>query len=281
MSAPSGPPLPSDTYGASGLAVSPQGFLYVADFYYFRIQKFTLSGQLAAVYQCGTADTGGVMCRPNDISFDPSGMMYVIDSATRVLKFTESTAPVLGQAVNVQVVSGHASVKEPGSSAFVPVTAATQIPVGSQLDTRVGTIQMTAASTSQNSTYTGRFGGAVFSVGQSKRRSAHGLTTLKLLEGAVNGGPSFARCTAPKRKGAHVAALSGRVVQLLHASAHGKFRTQGRYSAATVRGTKWDTVDRCDGTLTVVHQGTVAVTDFRRHKTVIVHAGRRYLARAR
>jgi hypothetical protein len=61
---------------------------------------------------------------------------------------------------------------------------------------------------------------------------------------------------------------------------HGRFRTRGRYSASTVRGTGWDTSDRCDGTLTVVHRGTVLVSDFARRVTVAVHAGHRYLARA-
>jgi hypothetical protein len=39
--------------------------------------------------------------------------------------------------------------------------------------------------------------------------------------------------------------------------------------------------DRCDGTLTTVQRGRVAVRDFRRRKTVVVRAGKRYLARAR
>jgi hypothetical protein len=47
---------------------------------------------------------------------------------------------------------------------------------------------------------------------------------------------------------------------LLRASARGHFRTIGRYSAATVRGTVWQTVDRCDGTLTVDTEGVVDTT---------------------
>jgi hypothetical protein len=71
------------------------------------------------------------------------------------------------------------------------------------------------------------------------------------------------------------------VLQTLHArDNHGRFRTRGRYSAATVRGTVWDTTDRCDGTLTAVHRGVVMVTDFVRHVTVLVDAPDRYLARA-
>jgi hypothetical protein len=48
-----------------------------------------------------------------------------------------------------------------------------------------------------------------------------------------------------------------------------------------VRGTKWDVIDRCDGTLTKVSRGRVVVRDFRRKRNVTVRAGKRYLARAR
>jgi hypothetical protein len=47
-----------------------------------------------------------------------------------------------------------------------------------------------------------------------------------------------------------------------------------------VRGTVWEIEDRCDGTLTRVKRGKVAVRDFRRKKTVIVKAGKSYLAKA-
>jgi ferric-dicitrate binding protein FerR (iron transport regulator) len=68
------------------------------------------------------------------------------------------------------------------------------------------------------------------------------------------------------------------VLNLLRADAKGRFRTRGRYSSATVRGTGWDTSDRCDGTLTSVRRGSVTVQDLRRAKTVIVRSGQRYLA---
>ena len=67
---------------------------------------------------------------------------------------------------------------------------------------------------------------------------------------------------------------------LLRGVAKGRFRTTGRFSAATVRGTDWGVRDRCDGTLTVVRQGVVLVTDFRLHTTVAVRAGQTYLAKA-
>jgi hypothetical protein len=38
--------------------------------------------------------------------------------------------------------------------------------------------------------------------------------------------------------------------------------------------------NRCDGTLTIVRQGVVAVTDFVTHKTIVLHTGQRFLAKA-
>ena len=71
------------------------------------------------------------------------------------------------------------------------------------------------------------------------------------------------------------------VLGKLWGNGKGKFRTNGKYSSATVRGTIWLTTDRCDGTLTTVRRGTVRVRDLRRHKTVTVKAGHSYLARPR
>ena len=69
---------------------------------------------------------------------------------------------------------------------------------------------------------------------------------------------------------------------MLHGSDnHGKFRTKGRYAAATTRGTLWSVADRCDGTLTHVSKDSVTVNDFVRHKTIILRAGHSYLAKAR
>jgi hypothetical protein len=165
----------------------------------------------------------------------------------------------------------------------VPLTEARQLPVGAQVDARSGTIQLVTASPRPGKTQIGTFGGAVFGLAQSTKGPQKGLTTLSLLEGAFPGAPSYAKCRA--RPAGDItsgtpAAVGGRVLQLLHASASGRFRTRGRYSAATVRGTAWDTADRCDGTLTHVRRGTVVVSDFVRHKNVAVHAGHSYLARA-
>ena len=75
--------------------------------------------------------------------------------------------------------------------------------------------------------------------------------------------------------------LSRRTIRRLRGRAKGRYRTRGRRSAATVRGTKWTVADRCDGTLTKVKRGKVAVRDFRKKKTIVLRRGKSYLAKAR
>jgi ferric-dicitrate binding protein FerR (iron transport regulator) len=61
----------------------------------------------------------------------------------------------------------------------------------------------------------------------------------------------------------------------------GRFRTHGRDSVTTVRGTKWSVADRCDGTVTRVTEGAVDVTVRRTGRVVRVDAGERFIARHR
>jgi hypothetical protein len=208
--------------------------------------------------------------------------------------------PVLGKSVNAFPVAGIVFVKAPpgaslsraGAAAFVkgqgfiPLTEARQLPVGSQIDARAGTIELSSATTKAHKIQAGQFESGLFSVLQSRNKKLLGLTELDLLENAFPGAPSYSVCTATGKKTAFAGATDAKrklpttVVQLLRSKVHGHFVTRGRYSAATVRGTQWDEVDRCDGTLTVVHRGTVLVRDFRRRVTIAVHAGKRYLAKA-
>jgi ferric-dicitrate binding protein FerR (iron transport regulator) len=58
----------------------------------------------------------------------------------------------------------------------------------------------------------------------------------------------------------------------------GRFRTRGRNSTATVRGTQYLVKDTCKGTLTKVTAGTVVVRDLTLRRTKVLRAGRSYLA---
>jgi WD40-like Beta Propeller Repeat len=188
--------------------------------------------------------------------------------------------PVLGRTVDVEPTSGKVFVSVPAGGAFasvsvpgikgrrfVPLTKARQLPVGSILDTRKGSLSLTSASTTAGQVFSGTFSAGVFQTLQARS----GLTTLPLK------GSSFRPCATGKKASA---SLSRRAIRRLRANANGRFRTRGRYSAATVRGTQWDTIDRCDGTLTKVTRGTVIVRDNRKHRNITVRAGKSYLARA-
>jgi hypothetical protein len=183
---------------------------------------------------------------------------------------------VLGRVLVARTISGTVTIAVPPGRTFVPLEQVTEIPVGSLLNTRRGTVGLTAAVNTAGKTQSGRFSRGLFQVLQSSRRSARGLTELRLK------GSSFRACgSRASGRSASAAGLSRRTIRRLRSSARGRFRTRGRNSSATVRGTLWETIDRCDGTLTKVRRGRVAVRDFRRKRTVLVRAGKSYLAKAR
>ena len=173
--------------------------------------------------------------------------------------------PVLGKAVNVRVVAGTVRVRNRGSSKVVELGSARRISVGSTVDTRLGTVELTSAAGNNGSTQSGRVSDGVFVVSQSE---SNPLTVLSLRGGHLASCPTQASGAADR---VHHRRLSVRV--------HGLFRTRGRNGAATARGTTWTMKDSCSGTLTVVHRGTVDVRDFAKHSTVAVPAGRSYTAR--
>jgi len=178
--------------------------------------------------------------------------------------------PALGRAVVIQVVQGTVTVRRPGVARAVPLSTRTAIPVGSVIDATRGRVTLTT-SLEDGRLQTGRFWGGAFRVRQP--RSAGGMTDI-LLAGRRPSCPA-----APRPGTARENARRPRVRSLWASDHKGRFRTHGRDSVATVRGTLWLTVERCDGTLTRVFRGAVAVRDKRLRRTVVIRAGGRYLAR--
>jgi hypothetical protein len=177
--------------------------------------------------------------------------------------------PVFGRTVVVAPVSGRVLVDVAGAHrGFVRLTSPRTVPVGTLVDTTAGTVRLSSANPT-GKTQSGRFFRGIFRIEQS--RSAGGLVNLVIRDNL-----NRSLCAAAVRS----AAVNRRVLGLLRGTAKGRFRTTGRFAAATVRGTDWGVRDRCDGTLTVVRRGVVVVRDFRLHKTVVVRAGQTYLAKA-
>ena len=198
-----------------------------------------------------------------------------LDNVTIVAGDVAAPPPEVGETANAEAVKGDVLVQLTKGGPFVALSQVRQIPIGATVDTTDGTVRLTTAQNRAGEEQSGTFSAGVFQVLQSRKRKAKGLTELRM-KGSAAG---FRNCRASGRK-ASASALSKRTVRRLRANANGRYRTRGRHSAATVRGTKWVTEDRCDGTLTRVTRGKVVVRDFRLKKTVVVSAGKSYLAKA-
>jgi hypothetical protein len=217
------------------------------------------------------------------VASNASGTTVSSDLTFRTPRAPSPQAPVIGRTENAAPV-GSIFVLQNGK--FVPLTEAQQLPSGTVVDALKGSVNITVATGVKGKTFTATFAGAVFKITQARSGPTKGLTTLSLVDGAFAGAPSYQSCKAGRSAdgsgSAHAARLSSRILQTLRSRERGgRFRSVGRYAAGTVLGTVWDTIDRCDGTEIVVHQGIVTVTDFVHHRTIRLHAGQRYLARAR
>jgi hypothetical protein len=172
--------------------------------------------------------------------------------------------PVANKVIVVKATKGTVKVRLPGTKTFVDLDATRGIPTGSEVDTRKGVVELTSIPKAGGKPETARFYDGLFKVTQSK-----GLTTLTLSE-------ALAAC--PK-KGRAAAAAAKPKKRRRWGEGQGRFRTAGKYSAATVRGTKWLVEDSCAGTRTRVRQGAVSVRDKVKRKTIILRAPKSYLAR--
>jgi hypothetical protein len=121
-------------------------------------------------------------------------------------------------------------------------------------------------------TQDGRFSKGEFIVQQPR---SNPLTT------AVMAGEKLNACSRLPAGGAPKAVVAARSRhRSLSANVRGRFRTRGRNSTATTRGTAYLVKDTCTGTTTKVTRGSVTVRDFTLRKSVTVRARHSYLAHA-
>ncbi len=158
------------------------------------------------------------------------------------------------------------------------------LPMGSVLDTTQGQVRVTTDTLNRSSgrkvTEGSAFHAGIFQVRQRRARNAVTDITLRSPSATPYDRVCATGASASALPTAAAAQRSSRVVSRLWSNGRGNFRTRGRHSAATVRGTVWLTQNRCDGTRTQVRQGSVRVRDLRANRTVTVRAGGSYLARA-
>ncbi len=312
---------PTVTAGAASFSgtVVPGGSATTAYFEYGLDLKYTQQGASGPNYtnttpvqslgssfsaQFVTASVSGLV--PNAlyhvrlVATNGAGTTFGPDQTFTTPALAPPGPPVLGKSFDASVVSGLVFILLPGGGArdahllpnatakpgtgYIPLTQARQLPAGTKVDARLGTIKIVTATGKGHKTQTANFGGSIFKFSQGTHGSSKGLATVSLLESAFKGAPTFASCkgkaadvTGPS---AQAAKLSSKVLQTLKASGHGKYRTSGRYGAATVLGTVWTITDQCNGTLIHDIKDKVLVQDLVLHKTITLHPGQSYLAKA-
>jgi hypothetical protein len=176
----------------------------------------------------------------------------------------------LGETVNLAEDKGVVLVRIPDGGGFVPIERVSQVPVGSVIDATEGRIQLSVRNENAGR-HTTAFFGSRFSVDQYRHT---GITAIKLINPPL-------RCHRARRVGPR-----HRARRLFALGKH--TRTSGDNGFGTVGGvrTRWLTQDRCDGTFFKVTKGERAmkgvllVRDFRRHRSIVLHAGEHYLAKA-
>lgn len=167
--------------------------------------------------------------------------------------------------IAIEPVRGAVFLRLPDAKTFVGLTRKRRVPDGTEIDATDGEVRLVVRAGDYGNFYAGRF-----TIVLPEQPAA-------AVELRLSGG-SFKPC-ATKRT---IAATKPprRSVRRLWGKANGKFRTRGRYSSTSVRGTAWLTDDRCDGTRTFVREGQTVVFDFVESRTVTLRAGQSYLAKA-
>jgi IPT/TIG domain/FG-GAP repeat len=183
-------------------------------------------------------------------------------------------APVLGVSGNLEPVSGQVFVKLPGTTRFVALTSARQVPFGTIINAIHGKVTVTTMGPD------GVLQVMTFYAGEFELTQGRNGVVVAKLEGG-----DFLVCPTARER-SHAARASSshasgkHVVRKLWAEGHGSYKTQGNYASGAVLGTRWLTEDRCDGTLIHVSTDSVAVINLVTHRHLIVRAGHSYVAKA-
>jgi hypothetical protein len=180
-----------------------------------------------------------------------SRVVATIAAVTAVSAFAGATAEAavkLGSTAVVRRISGTVKYKPLGAARYKTLAGRATIKMGASVDATRGRVKLITARNAKGETQAGTFYDGAFTVTQA--RQAKAVTELKLIKG------NFAQCQQASSANAHSAA-SGRSIRKLWGKGKGRFRTKGRYSAATVRGTVWLTEDFCDASRVESKEGAV------------------------
>jgi hypothetical protein len=201
--------------------------------------------------------------------------------------------PVAGRTTVVREVSGVVFVKLPTrtslgfdglrapfqESGFVSLKGVASVPIGSTVDTRLGTVALDSAlngfspRSKRATQQSAQIRAAIFQIRQHRAKKRKRARRKKI--------PLSIRLLSPPRAAsACVRGPSKGIVRTMSMVAKGYVRAVAGASTATARNATFNTTDRCNGTLTEVGRGRVSLRVKGKRKPIVVRAGRAYLVRA-
>ena len=316
-----GPPTAAQLNAPEGVTITGDGAVFIGDTANHKVREIDTQGTISTVAGNGTpgfsgdggAPTAAQLANPRGVATN-NGVVWTADSANNRVRAISNvtttptptanqrpsqnapigiTPPKIGVSIVAGTVAGTVLIRQPGESSFSPLIGGGNFPLGSELDTTNGTVQMWY-ETNEDGTQAGVYASQGRFVTKQPLQRDQGQRPGELdLSGPTGGrcppGRALTRTASaafvsPRAASASLATAArrkrhGRAVRV---RAKGKIKTKGRYGSAIVRGTGWTTHDFCrgakSGTLFSVFEGVVSVRDFVRHTTVRVPAGRKYFA---
>jgi hypothetical protein len=227
----------------------------------------------ARIVQANTIPAGGlrvvigVRNAPDHLVGSVDGLTIDTGTGATTYDFEPGTQPQEGDSIVVTRAAGNVLYQT--SSGFQTLSNGKKLKLGTFIDATHGQVTVTSASDTHGSYQTALYYGGKFKTRQ--RGTARPVTEAYLI-GKI--GP------CPKKKKGKASAARKRRSRHLWGDSHGNFRTVGKSSSASTRGTKYLVTDSCGGTTTKVVRGKVLVRKFSDNTKHIVTAGHSFFAPA-
>jgi hypothetical protein len=224
----------------------------------------------ARIVQANTIPAGGlrvvigVRNAPDHLVGSVDGLTIDTGTGATTYDFEPGTQPEEGS--NIVVTRAAGNVLYQTSSGLQSLSNGKKLKLGTFIDASHGQVTVTSASDTHGSYQTALYYGGKF---KARQRGGARPVTEAYLVGKLGCKNHSKVASASKRKSRH-----------LWGDAHGNFRTVGRSSSASARGTKWLVTDTCAGTTTKVIRGKVLVRQFKDNTKHTVTAGHSFFAPA-
>ncbi len=277
----------------TSVAALPNGGFLVADANNSRVRRvtplgaiFTVAGTTAGLGGDGGLAKNAQLALPSGVTPAPGGGFAVADLGNDRVRVVSDVGAVPGAVLrrseNIEPGNGTVMVQPMGATTTRRLSEEDLIPLGSRVDASGGAVNMTFASNASGGRSPAQLYSGAFTTVQD-RTGANPVTEFRLV-GALPGcrkrppKGGVASLGASDAFGPLGSAAKRKSRRRLWANGRGRYRTRGRYVAATVRGTRWQTIDQCDTSTVRVARGSVSVRDLLRKRTVVVRARHFYTA---